>query len=245
LLDVGNLTNFNRLNNLHLSHNPQLHIDGDLFAGLANMRELFISAMDLHRLAGNFSMLAPLQKLRYLDLDGNHLDSLDLQKFPRLSALRTLSLDNNDMSSVEFTNLTNDFPALAYIYISRNKWNCSYLEQMAAHLNASGIKIYVKERYSSVSWCVTTDEANWPWAIIIVVGVLVFAVTTAMIMYCVCCTKRGEDIYADELVDTNRYATVRDKSKSGKVMYVNGASVLIETYETKFEDDVVGYEMVE
>lgn len=133
-----------KLKQLDLSGNHLTEIDTNRFKNNQNLESI-----DLH---GNYlkemdlSILIGLTSLVFLDVSRNRLQTFSVYKSPKLSLLRELGLQNNELTELNEQTIVQKFPNLETLGIRGNLLQCKRVEEM----------IQLFEEYDIV----TTDEVE-------------------------------------------------------------------------------------
>lgn len=113
------------IESLDLSQNFVGKISANTFRRFLNLQ--FLNLSHTHLSNFRFSTFYHQSKLQTLDLSYNDLGKVDFTLFTRrFNNLSTLSLEANNLTSISSVNLLN-FPRLASLGISKNRFACSYL----------------------------------------------------------------------------------------------------------------------
>lgn len=133
------LANNPNVETLRLAGNEIQTLDGRAFASLLNLRTLSIGG-----LLEEIPALQNLQQLRALYLDDNKFKSISSDPFIYMPNLQTLSLDNNEIESLNFTTRTNVVLGnLHNLFLNNNKLtsipeNSTFIQQQLFRLHLSG-----------------------------------------------------------------------------------------------------------
>ncbi|XP_055533212.1 uncharacterized protein LOC129723191 [Wyeomyia smithii] len=137
---IENISFFENLEILDLSHNDLRSIDLCLFQRMKNIRILDLSANNMAIVKN--SMQAKLESLTNLYLNDNRLSYLDINVLKQFPNLETLHLFNNGLMYMEFENMRTMFPRINIVHIYGNDWNCENLAEMIIFFKKINIKEY-------------------------------------------------------------------------------------------------------
>lgn len=124
---------------LDLSSNHLTEIDPNIFTNNKNLE-----SMDLH---GNFLkkmnllFMVGLTRLVFLDVSRNHLQSFSVYNSPKLTLLRDLYLQNNELTELNEQAIVQKLPNLEKLKIGGNLLHCKRLEEMILLFEEYGIEI--------------------------------------------------------------------------------------------------------
>lgn len=139
LFSVKNLTELVYLKELDLSHNNIQDIDITTFANMTQLETLKLKQCGFNRISyGSFSHKL---KLKILDISYNELHTIDLNMFAALNNLESLSIDGNNLTEINLSEIKQYFPMLTKIGISKNNWNCASLAEVIKVLGSSSIEL--------------------------------------------------------------------------------------------------------
>lgn len=84
--------------------------------------------------------LASMLRLKFLYLGSNRLRTFNWRALPTRT-LRGLTLDNNELTDLDYVGLARDFGALKILKLSGNKFNCSFTRKASAYLLKYNLKV--------------------------------------------------------------------------------------------------------
>ncbi|XP_055601653.1 leucine-rich repeats and immunoglobulin-like domains protein 3 [Uranotaenia lowii] len=137
---VENVSFFENLEILDLSHNDLRTIDLSLFQRMKHLRTLDLSVNNMGIVKN--SMQHKLESLTVLYLNDNRLSYLDLNVLRQFPNLETLHIFNNGLMYMEFENLRSMFPRINMLHIYGNDWNCENLAEMILYFKKINIQEY-------------------------------------------------------------------------------------------------------
>ncbi|XP_058465172.1 dynein regulatory complex subunit 3-like [Malaya genurostris] len=140
LKTIENISYFENLEILDLSHNDLRSIDLCLFQRLKNLRTLDLSVNNMAIVKN--SMEEKLESLTVLYLNDNRLSYLDINVLKQFPNLETLHLFNNGLMYMEFENMRTMFPRINVVHIYGNDWNCENLAEMIIYFKKINMKEY-------------------------------------------------------------------------------------------------------
>lgn len=140
LKSIENISYFENLEFLDLSHNDIRSIDLVLFQRLKHLRVLDLAANNLAIVKN--SMEQKLESLAVLHLNDNRLSYLDINVLRQFPNLEKLDLFNNQLMYMEFENMRSMFPKLSIANIYGNDWNCENLAEMIIYFKKINILEY-------------------------------------------------------------------------------------------------------
>ncbi|XP_055624462.1 leucine-rich repeat-containing protein 49-like [Toxorhynchites rutilus septentrionalis] len=140
LKTIENISHFENLEILDLSHNDLRSIDLCLFQRMRKLRTLDLSVNNMAILKN--SMEEKLESLTVLYLNDNRLSYLDINVLKLFPNLETLHLFNNGLMYMEFENMRSMFHKINIVHIYGNDWNCENLAEMILYFNKTNIKDY-------------------------------------------------------------------------------------------------------
>lgn len=139
LSSVRNLTKFDNLKNLDLSHNHIQDLDVRTFANMTELETLKLKHSGLNRIS--FGLFSYKLKLKVLDISFNGLRTIDLNMFAAITNLRSLYLEGNNLTELNVSEIKQYFPLLTKIGISKNNWRCNNLAEAIKMLESSAIEL--------------------------------------------------------------------------------------------------------
>uniref|UniRef100_A0A182Q5L3 Uncharacterized protein n=1 Tax=Anopheles farauti TaxID=69004 RepID=A0A182Q5L3_9DIPT len=77
-----------------------------------------------------------------LDLSYNNLDRFDFEILTSSTNLERIYIDGNRLKSIDYEHLRKTFPSLAWLGVSNNNWNCSYLIKLVRYCTENSITLY-------------------------------------------------------------------------------------------------------
>ncbi|XP_050093728.1 leucine-rich repeat-containing protein egg-6-like [Anopheles aquasalis] len=140
---ISRLVGLTKLNlgNSSIKEDP-FSFDLTLLCHLTNLTELIFDELDIFYLDNTRNCTLP--NLRVLDLSRNSFIHFNfkLDLFRNMPKLEVILLRNCLVSNpiVQFEELRSDFPSLKKIYLEGNRFTCSFLSELLAHLKANGIE---------------------------------------------------------------------------------------------------------
>ncbi|XP_053687898.1 leucine-rich repeat-containing protein 49-like [Sabethes cyaneus] len=137
---IENVSFFENLEILDLSHNDLRSIDLCLFQRMKNLRILDLSVNNMAIVKN--SMQGKLEYMTTLYLNDNRLSYLDINVLKQFPNLETLHLFNNGLMYMEFENMRTMFPRINIVHIYGNDWNCENLAEMIIFFQKINIKEY-------------------------------------------------------------------------------------------------------
>lgn len=144
---------------LDVSGNPLKSLNNNrTFGALRNLQQLFLSQTSLRTIgSGTFS---GLKNLRMLDLSGNQLIQLNIDIFGvRSEKLKWLSVAENRLRELNgFTSAS--IPNAKIIGIDRNRFNCTYFEQIFANITWKHLDSISKRINCSATIEIDTDDSG-------------------------------------------------------------------------------------
>ncbi|XP_058831516.1 leucine-rich repeat-containing protein 49-like [Topomyia yanbarensis] len=140
LKTIENISYFENLEILDLSHNDLRSIDLCLFQRMKNLRTLDLSVNNMAIVKN--SMEDKLESLTVLYLNDNRLSYLDINVLKQFPNLETLHLFNNGLMYMEFENMRSMFPRINIVHIYGNDWNCEILAEMIIYFKKINMKEY-------------------------------------------------------------------------------------------------------
>lgn len=144
LVDISSITTMTTLKGLDLSNNPiGPSINTNSFSQMVNLESLDLGYCSLKQLPTN--IFANLQKLKMLDVTGNHLGYFDATFLSHMSIIDGLYLDENDLVEFNFNVIKHKFNNFSELGLSNNNFDCNYLKQLIAEVKQYHIRIYFAE----------------------------------------------------------------------------------------------------
>ncbi|KAL1399909.1 hypothetical protein pipiens_007858 [Culex pipiens pipiens] len=140
LKSIENISYFENLEFLDLSHNDIRSIDLVLFQRLKHLRVLDLAANNMAIVKN--SMEHKLESLAVLHLNDNRLSYLDINVLRQFPNIEKLDLFNNQLMYMEFENMRSMFPKLSIANIYGNDWNCENLAEMIIYFKKINILEY-------------------------------------------------------------------------------------------------------
>lgn len=137
---IENISYFENLQFLDLSHNDIRSIDLVLFERLKHLTILDLAANNMAIVKN--SMEHKLESLEKLHLNDNRLSYLDINVLRQFPNLKKLDLFNNQLMYMEFENMRSMFPRLTIANIYGNDWNCENLAEMIIYFKKIDILEY-------------------------------------------------------------------------------------------------------
>ena len=116
-ITLGIFDSFPNLQELHLQNNLIQFIEADSFKKLVNLEYLNLQGNQLVKLN---NILNNLQSLRHLQLNQNHLKSIEANSFVGLQQLEVLWLSNNHLGNIT-KNSFHDLKAIEKLYLDHNE----------------------------------------------------------------------------------------------------------------------------
>uniref|UniRef100_A0A182Q5R6 Leucine rich immune protein (TM) n=1 Tax=Anopheles farauti TaxID=69004 RepID=A0A182Q5R6_9DIPT len=147
LTSVANFSVLYKLETLDVSFNPLGTVPLTTFLNMRRLSTLNLEATNLTSL--EHGLFSQLQNLTWLDLSYNQLQTLDLTVLTPAIGLEHLHIDGNNLSSVEYDRLPALFPALSYLGLFDNTWNCSYLINVVQFCRQHSIKVSPVKSYGT------------------------------------------------------------------------------------------------
>lgn len=136
---IRNLTRFDALTHLDVSHNRIADIGLNSFAAMAGMEYLNLRHSGLDRI--HFGSFSHKLQLHTLDVAFNGLHRIDFHMFVPMPKLRSLHVDGNNLTNMDVSEIRQLFPALKTVGISMNAWNCANLAAAIKYLESNGVAV--------------------------------------------------------------------------------------------------------
>nr|XP_019529381.2 protein phosphatase 1 regulatory inhibitor subunit PPP1R7 homolog [Aedes albopictus] len=137
---IENISYFENLEFLDLSHNDLRSIDLCLFQRMKHLRTLDLSVNNMAIVKN--SMEHKLESLTVLYLNDNRLSYLDINVLRQFPNLETLHLFKNGLMYMEYENMRSMFPKIDIVHIYDNDWNCENLAEMIMYFKKINIREY-------------------------------------------------------------------------------------------------------
>lgn len=134
LTSLADLTHFNKLLTLDLSHNLIESFDNDIFSKMNTLKELRLGNNLLKDM--DFGFLPHIHQLIYLDISYNELAGFHLLKIA--PNLEELHIEGNNLTELD-TNMKRMAPHLVKLGIDNNHWDCEHLTTSLLLLQFDGI----------------------------------------------------------------------------------------------------------
>ncbi|XP_017080643.1 toll-like receptor 3 [Drosophila eugracilis] len=130
LTSLSNITNITYLLSLDVSDNPIEPLNISTFSQLKRLRGLNLRGTGIREV--KFGMFSKQKYLEDLDLSFNNLTSLNLDMFvPYLTNLKKFLIDGNGLTELLGNRTISEaFPLLQKLGVSRNRFNCTYLHRL-------------------------------------------------------------------------------------------------------------------
>ncbi|XP_052871035.1 chaoptin-like [Anopheles cruzii] len=129
-----------KLETLDVSYNSLDPLKVTTFGMLKHLTVLDLAKTNISNLQhGTFGHQ---EALTWLDLSYNNLDQLDIDVLVSSSRLKSLYLEGNPLTHLEFSQMKTYFPELKDIGIGDNDWSCAYLTKLVAYCNEQSIELY-------------------------------------------------------------------------------------------------------
>lgn len=139
LARMGNLTHFNQLLTLDLSSNQLADIDIDSFSAMSKLETLKLQNCGLR--AVKYGLFSHKTSLKELDISFNQLIRVDFDMLISMGKLKTLYLEGNNITDLDMSSVSKNFPALTKIGIAQNNWKCQNLALIIKYLESAGIEL--------------------------------------------------------------------------------------------------------
>lgn len=140
LKTIENISYFENLEFLDLSHNDLRSLDLCLFQRMKHLRILDLSVNNMAIVKN--SMEQKLESLTVLYLNDNRLSYLDINVLRQFPNLETLHLFKNNLMYMEYENMRTMFPKINIVHIYDNDWNCENLAEMIIYFKKINIREY-------------------------------------------------------------------------------------------------------
>ncbi len=89
----------------------------------------------------DLQQLANFNKLQFLDLSDNHLESIAFPELKALTQLKELKLCGNKLAEINVDEVVTHLPKLKLIELSTKHWSDSYIEKLKSDLNNHTIEL--------------------------------------------------------------------------------------------------------
>lgn len=139
LTKMGNLTHFNQLLTLDLSNNQLTDISIEYFSGMSKLEILKLHNCGLQTL--KYGLFSHKTNLKELDISFNQLIRIDFDMLISMGKLKTLYLEGNNITDLDMSSVSKNFPALTKIGIAQNNWKCQNLALIIKYLESAGIEL--------------------------------------------------------------------------------------------------------
>uniref|UniRef100_A0A182QQF5 Uncharacterized protein n=1 Tax=Anopheles farauti TaxID=69004 RepID=A0A182QQF5_9DIPT len=140
ITSLETIRHFRSLVVLDLANNKIGALNLTSFANLVKLEQLGLERTFISNLQhGTFAQLGAL---KVLDISDNNLDRFDFEILTSSTNLEQIYIDGNRLKSIDYEHLRKTFPSLAWLGVSNNNWNCSYLIKLVRYCTENSITLY-------------------------------------------------------------------------------------------------------
>lgn len=139
ITDIINLAQFSKMTNLVFLHASQNPIK-DLTPIKKNhaLEKLYLSYTQQSSI--DLKIFSKL-KLKLLDISHNNMKKIDFNQIEINENMEELDINDNGLTEFDYKKMTEKFPSIKKIHISRNVFNCSYLESIFNYTDKKSIEV--------------------------------------------------------------------------------------------------------
>lgn len=146
ITDIKNLAQFSKMPNLiflHASNNPIKDLSS--IKDNVALEKLYLSCTQLSTI--DLSIFSNL-KLKVLDISRNNMSKIDFNQITVNENMEELDINDNGLTEFDYKKMTEKFPSIKKIHISRNFFNCSFLESVFNYTDTKLIKVANDTQYN-------------------------------------------------------------------------------------------------